>query len=271
MDLYTKTSYELAEILTKRFSTSFSLASRLFEGSIRPHIYAIYGMVRLADEIVDTYRAADAAERLDAFESQTMQAVETGYSTNPLLHAFALTARAYGIDKELIEPFFDSMRVDLTKQEFTKAEYDTYIYGSAEVIGLMCLRVFVVGDNERYEQLRPGAQALGAAYQKINFLRDIAADYEERGRVYFPGIDIDTMTDDNRQEIIDDIEADFAVARPTIEQLPSSAKRAVRASYSLYSELFERLKTTPMKTLRTTRVRVPATKKARSLLGAVLR
>ena len=177
MDLYTKTSYKLAETLTKRYSTSFSMSSQLFDESIRRHIYAIYGMVRIADEVVDTFRGDDASRRLEEFLVEVNKSLEDDYSLNPILHAFGHTAQMFSIGPDLIEPFFNSMQVDLTKKAFSKDEYEAYIYGSAEVVGLMCLKVFVNGDDAKYDALKQGAMKLGAAYQKVNFLRDIASDY----------------------------------------------------------------------------------------------
>lgn len=266
MDLYATTSYELAERLTSRYSTSFSWSSRLFDRAIRPHIFAIYGMVRLADEIVDTYRGDDAAAQLNALHAQVRDAIARDYSTNPLLHAFALTARRYDIGDSLIDPFFESMAADLSATSFDQAAYERYIYGSAEVIGLMCLRVFVDGDDKQYDELADGARHLGSAYQKVNFLRDIAADHDQLGRMYFPDVTYDTFDDDTKQSIIDDIEADFAIARRTIPQLPPGARKAVHTSYLYYHDLLQSIRNVPAATLLTRRVRLPNWRKA-ALLG----
>lgn len=257
MELYTKLSYDIATRLTTGYSTSFSLSSKLFAASLRPHIYAIYGMVRIADEIVDTYRQDDASEQLDEFERQVYDAVATGYSTNPALHAFGVTARAYGIDRTLIEPFFASMRVDLSAKKFTEKTYREYIYGSAEVVGLMCLKVFVDNDASLYERLHEGASALGAAYQKVNFLRDIRADHRELGRMYFPGVTYKSFDEHDKQHIVDDIAADFALADQALPLLPSSSRRAVAASRAYYGALFDKLARASVGDIKSRRIRVP--------------
>ena len=260
VELYTKTSYELAELLTRRYSTSFASSSQLFDVAIRRHIYAIYGMVRIADEIVDTYRGDDTAEQLAHLRSEITSAINAHYNTNPLLHAFADTAVEFSITDDLIDPFFESMESDLRPSTFDRQAYERYIYGSAEVIGLMCLKVFTA-DDKRYEELAPGARALGAAYQKVNFLRDLKADYEQLGRVYFPGVAYDTFDDTQKDAIIADIDADFAVAREAVSALPPNSKRAVRTSFRYYSELLKILRHTPAAEIKKRRVRVPNSKK----------
>jgi phytoene/squalene synthetase len=258
MELYNATSYEMSQLLTNRYSTSFSMSSRLFSPTIRPHIYAVYGMVRLADEIVDTYRGDDMLQRLDDFETEVLRACQAGYSVNPVVHAFALTARQYAIDQELIAPFFSSMRVDVRRSAYDQAGYEAYIYGSAEVIGLMCLKVFCEGDAAVYDSLQEGARALGAAYQKVNFLRDIAADYTELDRLYFPGtVRYETFNEADKQAIIADIDADFAKASEAIVRLPETARNAVGLSRKYYGALLDKIKATPAAHLKTQRVRVP--------------
>jgi phytoene/squalene synthetase len=182
MDLYLSTSRAGSRLFTNAYSSSFGLARRLFSKSIRQHIYDIYGLTRIADEIVDTYHGPHAEAMLNELEAETYRAMERGYSANPIVHAFQATARQFGITQALLKPFFASMRTDLTKKSFTASQYQAYIYGSAEVVGLMCLRVFCNGDDARYDSLKDGASKLGAAYQKVNFLRDIAEDYKELGR-----------------------------------------------------------------------------------------
>lgn len=270
MDLYAKTSYELAELLTKRYSTSFSLSSQLFDRSIRHHIFAVYGMVRIADEIVDTYRGDDAGAQLDALQHAVMQAIDRSYSTNPILHAFALTARQFDVDSTLIEPFFESMKTDLTATTFDEEGYRQYIYGSAEVVGLMCLKIFVGGDAQHYETLKDGAQKLGAAYQKVNFLRDMKADYDELGRVYFPGVTYETFNDTDKQAIVADIEHDFIEADRAINELPRVAQSAVRASYYYYHELLRTLKGMSAEEIKATRTRIPNWRKLALLAKAGL-
>lgn len=257
MELYKQVSYELAERLTRRYSTSFSMSSRLFAPHIRPHIYAIYGMVRLADEIVDTYRGEDAMAHLDNFEAVVYRTCKQGYSTNPIVHAFALTAQKYGIERELISPFFASMRMDMSAMAYDEAAYQRYIHGSAEVVGLMCLKVFVEGDANQYEQLRDGASHLGAAYQKVNFLRDMKADYEVLGRMYFPGIDYPAFSDASKRTIEADIAEDFVKAKASVQQLPLTARRAVHTSVLYYEALFRRLQNTSAADIKSRRIRVP--------------
>lgn len=257
MELYKRVSYELAERLTRRYSTSFSMSSRLFSSRIRSHIYAVYGMVRLADEIVDTYRGEDVMAQLDDFETLVYRACKRGYSTNPIVHAFALTAQKYGIEPELITPFFASMRMDMTATSYDEAAYRRYIYGSAEVVGLMCLKVFVEGDANQYEQLRDGASHLGAAYQKVNFLRDMKADYELLGRVYFPGVDYSSFSETSKRAIEADIATDFAIAKACVQKLPLTARRAVRTSVLYYEALFRRLQKASAADIKSRRIRVP--------------
>lgn len=266
MDLYAETAYQLSRELTLRYSTSFGQSSKLFSKTIQPHIYAIYGLVRIADEIVDTYVGPRQATLLKELEDDTYQAMRIGYSANPIVHAFALTANQYGISKALIKPFFESMRLDLKPQQYTTDLYAAYIYGSAEVIGLMCLRVFTDGNAAQYKQLAPGAKALGAAYQKVNFLRDIASDHHERGRMYFPDMTFETFDEAAKAGIIADIESDFSAALPAVHALPANAQKAVELSYRYYMELLKKLKVTPASTIKTRRIRVSNGKKISLML-----
>lgn len=262
MDLYASTSYSISRLLTNTYSTSFGMSSRLFARSIQPHIYAIYGMVRLADEIVDTYRGDDMAAVLDAFEVQVADACATGYSTNPVVHAFALTARLYDIDQSLIAPFFKSMRVDILRKGYDEKGYREYIYGSAEVIGLLCLKVFCGGDPTQYAALKQGAQSLGAAYQKVNFLRDMASDYTELGRLYFPGtIRYETFSEEDKAAIIADIKKDFEQARLSVQKLPKNARNAVQLSQRYYAALLTRIERASVEQLKTMRIRIPNAQK----------
>lgn len=256
MELYTSTCYELSERLTKRYSTSFSMSSRLFSAEICHHIYAIYGLVRIADEIVDTYRQHDAAMQLKNLHSETVTAIKNHYSTNPIVHSFAVTAEKYGISDDLLAPFFESMQTDLQPQKMTPKLYRSYIYGSAEVVGLMCLKVFVGGNDNEYAALSAGAQSLGAAYQKVNFLRDIAADYNDLGRTYFPNLDYAAFNDERKAEIIADIRQDFTAAKPAIDALPLNARPAVKASYAYYQALLNKVSVTPASQLLRQRVRI---------------
>jgi len=272
MEQYSNVSYELSALLTKRYSTSFGTSVTLLEKSLRPHIAAIYGLVRIADEIVDSYRGNDKSAQLDALEAEVFIAIKKGYSTNPLVHSFAITAAAYNIDASLITPFFASMRTDITAKTFTQKEYVAYIHGSAEVVGLMCLKVFLKGDKKQYKKLAPGATALGSAYQKVNFLRDIKADHDELGRCYFPGITFKSFSEADKRAIIVDIAKDLEKADSAIKQLPSSVRKAVRLSYRYYLELLEKLALTDASILKQRRIRVNDSRKlllyVRTLLGA---
>lgn len=261
MELYDHVAYENSRHLTLRYSSSFGLSSKLFGKTIQPHIYAVYALVRIADEIVDTYKGKDSLELLNTLEAHVYRTLKTGYSTDLIVHAFCKTARTYGIDKTLIAPFFESMRMDLSPQTYDAKNYKLYIHGSAEVVGLMCLRVFLHGNDEQYKALAPGAAALGSAYQKVNFLRDLAADYKELGRLYFPDVTYDSFDETTKTQIIADIQQDFAAALPALRKLPASSRKATFMSYVYYTELLKKLERTPAATIKHTRVRVPSAKK----------
>lgn len=256
MDLYKRVSYKLSKLLTLEYSSSFGMSSKLFDASIRDDIYAVYGLVRIADEIVDTYIGEGQRELLDDLESETYVAMKRGYSTNPIVHSFALTATRYGIEQHLVAAFFTSMRMDLEPIVYDEAQYKTYIYGSAEVVGLMCLRVFCKNDAKLYEQLRPSAQALGAAYQKVNFLRDITSDNDERGRMYFPGATYESFDELAKQAVVTDIKNDFANALPGLHALPKSAKAAVMLSATYYQKVLNKLDAAPVNEIKVSRIRV---------------
>lgn len=270
IDLYSGVAYDNSRHLTLQYSTSFGISSKLLSKPIRRHIYAIYALVRVADEVVDTYQGDDSRRLLDGLESQVYAAIKAGYSTDLTVHAFAQTARQFGIDKTLIHPFFESMRMDLAPQAYDTKNYHRYIHGSAEVVGLMCLRVFLHGDDKQYNDLAPGAAALGAAYQKVNFLRDLAADYTQLGRVYFPGVTYEAFDDDTKQLIIKDIRQDFGVALPALHRLPASSKKATLMSYTYYSELLARLERTPAEVIKQQRIRVPSWRKLILLVRTAL-
>lgn len=271
MDLYTAVSYKLSRQLTLKYSTSFGISSLLFGKAIRRHIFAIYGLARIADEVVDTYRGADALSVLDALESDTMKALTSGYSTNPIIHSFAATAKEYDIKDDLIAPFFASMRIDAVPNSYSQDMYNEYIHGSAEVIGLMCLRVFCSNSQAEYEKLEQGAAALGAAYQKVNFLRDLAADYKELARVYFPGVTFESFDAKTKQKIIRDIESDLKKADKAMRQLPRSSRVAVQVSRAYYGALLGRLENASAEHIKNSRIRVSDSKKAALLVAVAAR
>jgi len=264
--LYDRVAEETAGIVIRRYSTSFGLASRLLGPQVRQHVENIYALVRIADEIVDGAADAAGADRatvariLDDLERDTDDAMLTGYSANLVVHAFALTARETGFGTELTAPFFASMRADLSETEHDGTSFDLYVYGSAEVVGLMCLKAFLleatVTDAER-DTLATGARRLGAAFQKVNFLRDLAADYEQLGRSYFPGVDVPSFTEADKARLLDDIDADLAISARVIPMLPKSSRRAVALAQGLFAELSARLRATPASRLVRSRVRVP--------------
>ncbi|WP_164863434.1 squalene/phytoene synthase family protein [Agromyces sp. LHK192] len=278
--LYDDVAHRGSARVISAYSTSFGLASRLCSAQVRGHVADVYALVRVADELVDGPAAeagldpAQVRSELDALEAETERAIACGYSSNLVVHAFARTARDTGFGAELTRPFFASMRRDLDPVDLDEAAFATYVYGSAEVVGLMCLRAFTVGlpaDAERDSRWERGARHLGAAFQKVNFLRDLAEDYGERGRSYFPGIDPEHFTDADRDRILDDIDADLAIAGAVIPELPIGCRRAVAAAHGLFGELAARLRRTPAADLLAARVRVPAPRKLWVLGRAVVR
>ena len=279
LSLYDSVAEETASVVIRRYSTSFGLASRLLGTGVRQHVENIYALVRVADEIVDGVAAeagldvAAAGAQLDELERETERAIATGFSANLVVHAYALTARETGFGSDLGAPFFASMRMDLTAHEHDQASFDAYVYGSAEVVGLMCLRAFLlessVNDAER-ARFEHGARALGAAFQKVNFLRDLAADFDTLGRSYFPGVNVETFTEAEKTRLLDDIDADLATSAAVVPDLPPSSRRAVALAQGLFAELSVRLRATPAIELRSRRVRVPNPVKARIAFGAAL-
>lgn len=257
MDLYLQVSLDASKRLTQAYSTSFSSGIRTLDKEYHEAIYAIYGFVRLADEIVDTFYEQDQADLLARFRQDTYQAIEEKISLNPILHSFQWAVNTFHMERDLIDAFLYSMEMDLTDQDYNVDLYKKYIYGSAEVVGLMCLRVFCAGDIAEYERLKPDACALGSAFQKINFLRDIKSDFEDRGRVYFPGIDYEQFTDLQKKEIEADIQKDFDAGLRGIENLPKKAKKGVLLAYEYYIRLFEKIKQVPVERLKSERIRVP--------------
>jgi phytoene/squalene synthetase len=277
--LYGEVATQTASLVIRRYSTSFGLAARLLGPAVRQPVENIYALVRVADEVVDGgadeagLDPAIAARLLDELETQTERAVEEGYSSNLVVHAFAATARAAGFGAELTKPFFASMRMDLSASAHDRASFEKYIYGSAEVVGLMCLRVFVSDTERVYSDaelatLETGARALGSAFQKVNFLRDLAADLTALGRSYFPGIDPVAITETQKDAVLDDIDRELGLAAATIPLLPTSSRRAVATAERLFAELSHRLRATPAASLLTTRVRVPDPAKLRIAVGA---
>lgn len=260
-----------AAAVLRYYSTSFSWAVRLLDPGNRERIRAIYALVRTADEIVDTpgRNPGEALVELDEFEAQTVTALRTGHSANPVIQAFATTARQTTIDRALLHAFFTSMRTDLGRTEHDQESYNRYIYGSAEVVGLMCLRSFMVGTQLDYGDLAPGAQSLGAAFQKVNFLRDLASDRDQLGRHYLPEMTGEVMTTAERDLVVADIDDDLGAAARAIEKLPRRPRIAVRAAHGLFAELNRRLSLTPAAELNTARIRVPNPVKARILLRSL--
>ncbi len=244
--------------VTESYSTSFASATRMLAPSIRQDIYNIYGFVRFADEIVDSFHEYPKSFLFDDFERQMYDAISYKISLNPILNAFQETVHRYQIPEELYESFMKSMRLDLTKKDYlTDEEYKEYIYGSADVVGLMCLKVFVNGNERQYENLKPSAMRLGSAFQKVNFLRDLKADFEGLERTYFPNADLLNLTEYSKQQIIEEIEEDFAMAMTGIRQLPLEARFGVFTAFKYYSKLLDKLKSTPSQKIKETRIRVP--------------
>lgn len=259
---YDKTSYKISKILTNDFSTSFSLGILALDKSIRNHIYSIYGLVRVADEIVDTYHNSDKKTLLNKLKKDTYDAIDAKLSTNPILHSFQLTVNKFNINKNLIEAFFNSMEMDIYRNNYTREEFNKYVYGSAEVVGLMCLKVFVNGDEKLYKELNNYAKSLGSAFQKVNFLRDIRSDYYDRNRIYLPSeIKKNGLTEEKKKELEDETFKDFQNALIGIKKLPKSSKTGVYAAYLYYTFLLKKIKKANLETLLNKRLRISNTKK----------
>lgn len=256
--LFDTVSYACSVNVTKAYSTSFSSAVKMLAPSIRQDIYNIYGFVRFADEIVDSFHDYNKEELFNKFEIELDDAIKNKISLNPILNSFQHTVNSHNIKRELIDAFMKSMKLDLVKQEYkTTEEYNEYIYGSADVVGLMCLMVFVNGDEKKYNDLKDAAMKLGSAFQKVNFLRDLKADFEDLNRTYFPNTDLTKLTEASKKEIIEDIENDFKLAYEGILRLPIEAKFGVYTAYRYYKRLLTRLKATPSTEIKNTRIRVP--------------
>ena len=260
--LFDTVSYKCSKVVTKSYSTSFSLATKMLYKSIRYDIYNIYGFVRFADEIVDSFHNYDKEVLFNKFSDDLESALKDKISLNPILNSFQHTFHEYNIDKSLVDAFMKSMRLDLHKKDYlTEEEYKAYIYGSADVVGLMCLKVFVNGDDEKYNELKDTAMSLGSAFQKVNFLRDLKADFEGLDRTYFPNTDLNNLDEQSKKDIIDDIEMDFEKGLSGIKKLPIEAKFGVFMAYRYYSQLLKKLKKTPALQIKNTRVRVSNPKK----------
>lgn len=255
---FDQVSYQCSKIVTERYSTSFALATKMLHASIRGHIYNIYGFVRFADEIVDTFHDFDKEVLFNKFELELEASLKDRISLNPILNSFQHTYHTYGIPKHLVDSFMKSMRMDLTKNIYrTDAEYKEYIYGSADVVGLMCLKVFVKGDEKAYEALKESAMALGSAFQKVNFLRDVKADYEELNRSYFPNTNLKELDEASKIRIVEEIKSDFKLGYEGILRLPTEAKFGVYTAYKYYSKLLNKLQNTPSLEIQNARIRVP--------------
>lgn len=255
--LYHKTSFKIAKLITRKYSTSFSLGIRVFAPAYREAVYTIYGFVRLADEIVDSFHNHNRHEMLMQFRKDTDYAIHEGISVNPVLNAFQKTVNEYGIDQKYITDFLNSMEMDLYNNYYEKNHYDNYVYGSAEVVGLMCLRVFCRNDDELFDKLVPSARALGSAFQKVNFLRDIKSDLAERGRIYLPGVSsMMRIDDENKLKLEVEIQKEFELALWGIKNLPGGVRLGVYSAYMYYWILFKKIRKLQVKDLMERRVRV---------------
>ncbi|HOI30304.1 MAG TPA: phytoene/squalene synthase family protein [Melioribacteraceae bacterium] len=257
IQLYHNTSFAMSKVLTNAYSTSFSLGISAFAKEYRDPIYAIYGFVRLADEIVDSFHEHDKSGLSKKFRDDTFEAIEKGVSTNPVLHAFQIVVNKYNIDKELIDAFLISMEMDLDKSSYHREVYDKYIYGSAEVVGLMCLKVFVNGDQKRYDELLYPAKMLGSAFQKVNFLRDIKSDIHERGRIYLPDVhDTRGIDNENKIRLEKEVDEEFKISLHGISGLPMGVRLGVYTAYLYYFVLFKKIQQLGVEELLKRRVRV---------------
>ena len=270
--LFDQVSESCSRIVTESYSTSFTLATKMLDSSIRQDIYNIYGFVRFADEIVDSFHNYDKKELLNLFEKDLKKSIEDKISLNPILNSFQKTINSYQIDYELVDSFLNSMKLDLDKKKYlTKKEFDQYVYGSADVVGLMCLKVFVKGNKNQYNDLRPYAMSLGSAFQKVNFLRDLKADHDGLNRSYFPNLNIDEFDEPSKKIILDEIDKDFRHALKGIFKLPSSARFGVYTAYKYYLKLLNKLrKTDPLK-IKSSRIRVPNYQKVNVLARSYVR
>ncbi|MFT6035216.1 MAG: phytoene synthase, partial [Marivirga sp.] len=270
-ELFNQTTFECSKLITERYSTSFTLGIKTLDKKYHYPIYAVYGFVRYADEIVDTFHDQDKEGLLEEFKRDTFRAIKAGISLNPVLHCFQMVVNTYQIDHALIEAFLHSMAMDLKDIEYDKATYEEYIYGSAEVVGLMCLKVFSEGDEQEYNRLIAPAKSLGAAFQKINFLRDIKSDFYDRGRVYFPDVDFNHFNEQDKLNIEQDIAEDFQAAYLGIIKLPKGARLGVYLAYTYYKNLFQKIKNCEPQKILEERIRVPDSKKLLLLVGSYVK
>ncbi|WP_281542795.1 phytoene/squalene synthase family protein [Maribacter aestuarii] len=255
---FDKVSYQCSKVVTEKYSTSFALATKMLHSSIRSDIYNIYGFVRFADEIVDSFHDYDKERLFNKFEAELEAALIDKISLNPILNSFQHTFHTYNIPKHLLDSFMKSMRMDLSKSIYrTDEEYRQYIYGSADVVGLMCLKVFVKGHEQSYEELKDSAMALGSAFQKVNFLRDVKADFEELNRSYFPNTNLKELDEASKTRIVEEIKADFQLGYTGILRLPAEAKFGVYTAYKYYYKLLKKLQNTPSLEIKNARIRVP--------------
>ncbi|KAA9041804.1 phytoene/squalene synthase family protein [Ginsengibacter hankyongi] len=271
IQLFHDVSYECSKFTTTKYSTSFASAIRLLHKDLQKPVYNIYGFVRFADEIVDTFHEYDKEQLLKEFKNETYKAIERKISLNPILNSFQLTVNEYEIDIKLIDAFFKSMEFDLEKNTYDPTDYKDYIYGSAEVVGLMCLNIFCEKDQLKYEKLMPYAQSLGAAFQKVNFLRDVKSDYQQLERTYFPGIDFRNFTPVCKKNIEAEIMADFSNAYDGITQLPLKARFGVYVAYKYYLSLFKKIKRTRAEKILERRIRIPNYSKALIVMRATVK
>jgi len=271
MELFTQTSLKCSKVITEAYSTSFTLGIKTLHRRFHMPIYGIYGFVRCADEIVDTFHDHDKRKLLQSFKEQTYEAIESGISLNPVLQAFQEVVKRYKIDRGYIDAFLKSMEMDLDDHVYDASLYKEYIFGSAEVVGLMCLKVFCEGDDAMFERLKKPACSLGAAFQKVNFLRDMKSDYNDRGRVYFPHIEYSSFCNNSKEAIEADIKKDFDDAYAGIMALPRAARLGVYLAYVYYLKLFRKIQNLPATHILNERVRVPDNTKLALLVGSYLR
>jgi phytoene/squalene synthetase len=260
--IFDTVSFKASKLVTKEYSTSFSLATKMLGNSIQQDIYNIYGFVRFADEIVDSFQGYNQEDLFNYFEEQLYKAIDTKISLNPILNAFQITYHKYSLSLKYVEAFMKSMRADLSKSIYsTEEEYEAYIYGSADVVGLMCLQVFVKGDVEQFEALKLSAMKLGSAFQKVNFLRDLKEDYDQLGRTYFPNTNLEALNEVSKKQLIKEIELDFEKGYEGILKLPKEAKFGVFVAYRYYKQLLKKIANTPAIEIKNTRIRVADYKK----------